>query len=261
MRKSLTNENSVKQFKTFLKRENIKKNFDIDDVAIMLSLRKDMQDSHQTCKIYWCNKEITYEKIQSYLRKKKTTEAQVLAKAKIPNPIPPYIVVEVLPCNVEASDPLSHPLPDQSESAFLGTLSTGSLAVERSPDGSRHPRRTACVACRKSKAKCDFSGEWSSSRKVDLVTYGSIDGEGSSAPSCIRCRREQKDCVVRQPRRKKTPPVTRRVGKRKRRLSVTPTPSSLSGTSSPIDRHPVPESEDASFTDLGGDSFSVDDSL
>jgi hypothetical protein len=251
----------VKQFKTFLKRENIKKNFDIDDVAIMLSLRKDMQDSHQTCKIYWCNKEIAYAKIQLYLRKKKITEAQVLAKARIPKPIPPYIVVEVLPRNVEASKPLPDPSPDRPESPFLGSLSTGSLAVERPPDGLRHPRRTACVACRKSKAKCDFSGEWASSRKIALVTYGSTDGEGSSVPSCIRCRREHKDCVVRQSRRKKTPPVTRRVGKRKRRLSATPASSSTSGTSSSIDRYPMPESEDANFTNLLGEAnFGVDDS-
>jgi hypothetical protein len=91
----------------------MKKNFDINDIAIMLSLWKDMQDRHQTCKIYWCNKEISYAKIQSYLRKKKITEAQVLAKAKIPNPIPPYIVVDVLPRNVEASEPLPDPSPDR----------------------------------------------------------------------------------------------------------------------------------------------------
>ena len=227
----------------------------------MLSLRKDMQDSHQTCKIYWCNKEIAYAKIQLYLRKKKITEAQVLAKARIPKPIPPYIVVEVLPRNVEASNPLPDPSPDRPESPFLGSPSTGSLAVERPPDGLRHPRRTACVACRKSKAKCDFSGEWASSRKIALVTYGSTDGESSSVPSCIRCRREHKDCVVRQSRRKKTPPVTRRVGKRKRRLSATPASSSTSGTSSSIDRYPMPESEDAHFTNLLGEAnFGVDDS-
>jgi hypothetical protein len=150
----------VKQFKTFLKRENIKKNFDIDDVGIMLSLRKDMQDNHKICKIYWCNKEIPYAKIRSYLRKKKITEAQVLVKAKIPEPIPSHIVVEALPRNVEASDgTFTYPSLDQPEPVFLGPLSTGSLAAERPPDGSRHPRRTACVACRKSKAKCDFSGE------------------------------------------------------------------------------------------------------
>lgn len=251
----------MKQFKTFLKRENIKKNFDIDDVGIMLSLRKDMQDSHKTCKIYWCNKEITYAKIQSYLGEKKITEAQVLAKAKIPKPIPSYIVVEVLPRNMEASEPLSYPSPDQPESVFPGALSTGSLAVERPPDGLRHPRRTACVGCRKSKAKCDFSGEWASSHKIDLVAYGSTDGEGSSATSCIRCRREHKDCIVRQSRRKKTPPVTRRVGKRKRGLSATPASSSTSGTSSSIDRYPMPESEDANFTNLlGGANFGIDDS-
>jgi len=251
----------VKQFKTFLKRENIKKNFDIDDVGIMLSLRKGMQDSHNTCKIYWCNKEITYAKIQSYLRKKKITEAQVLAKAKIPKPIPNYIVVEVLPRNVEASEPLPYPSPDLPESVLLGTLSTVSLAAERPSDGLRHPRRTACVACRKSKAKCDFSGEWASSREIDLVAYGSIDGEGSSTTSCIRCRREHKDCVVRQSRRKKTPPVTRRVGKRKRGPSATPASSSPSGTSSSVDRYPIPESEDANFTNLlGGVNFGIDDS-
>jgi hypothetical protein len=252
----------VKQFKTFLKRESIKKNFDIDDVGIMLSLRKDMQDSHKTYKIYWCNKEVTYAKIQSYLRKKKITEAQALAKAKIPKPIPSYIVVEVLPRNVEASDrTFTNPLPDQPESVFLGGLSTSSLAVEPPPVGSRHPRRRACVACRKSKAKCDFSGEWAPSRGIDLVTYGSADGEASSAASCIRCRREHRDCVVRQSRRKKTPPVTRRVRKRKRRLSATPASSSTSGTSSSIDRYPIPESEDANFTHLlGGVNFGVDDS-
>jgi hypothetical protein len=251
----------VKQFKTFLKRESIKKNFDIDDVAIMLSLRKDMQDSHQTCKIYWCNKEITYAKIQLYLRKRKTTEAQVLAKARIPNVIPPYIVVEVLPRNVEASEPLPNSTPGRPEPPFLGTLSAGPLAVEGSPDGSRYPRRTACVACRKSKAKCVFSGEWASSREIALVTYGSTDGEGSSASSCNRCRREHKDCVVRQSRRKKTPPVTRRVGKRKRRLSTTPGSSSTSGTFSSIDRYPMPESEDTNFSNiLGGANFGVDDS-
>jgi hypothetical protein len=226
----------------------------------MLSLHKDMQDSHQTCKIYWCNKEITYAKIQLYLRKRKTTEAQVLAKAGIPKAIPPYIVVEVLPRNVEASESLPDSAPDRPESPFLGTLSTGPLAIERSLDGSRHPRRTACVACRKSKAKCDFSGEWASSRKIALVTYVNTDGEGSSTSSCIRCRREQKDCVVRQSRRKKTPPVTRRVGKRKRRLSTTPGSSSTSGTFSSIERYPMPESEDANFTNLlGGANFGVDD--
>src|SRR5271155_463161 len=101
----------------------------------MLSLRKDMQDSHKTCKIYWCNKEITYAKIQSYLRKKKFTEAQVLAKAKILKPIPSYIVIEVLPRNVEASEPLLYPSPDLPESDLLGTLSTVSLAVDRPSDG------------------------------------------------------------------------------------------------------------------------------
>jgi hypothetical protein len=226
----------------------------------MLSLRKDMRDSHQTCKIYWCNKEITNAKIQLYLRKKKTTEAQVLARARIPKAIPPYIVVEILPRNVEASEPLPDPSPERPEPPFLGTPSTGPLTVERSPDGSRHPRRTACVACRKSKAKCDFNGEWASSHQIALVTYGSTDGEGSSA-SCIRCRRENKDCVVRQSRRKKTPPATRRVGKRKRRLSTTPGSSSTSGTFSSTDRYPMPESEDANFTNLlDGANFGVDDS-
>src|SRR3954467_11343180 len=73
-----------------------------------------------------------------------------------------------------------------------------------------------------------------SGRKASLVSYGSIDGEGSNAPSCIRCRREHKGCIVRQPRRKKNPPVARRVGKRKRRLSATPASSSTSGRLVPL---------------------------
>lgn len=88
------------------------------------------------------------------------------------------------------------------------------------------------------------------------------DGDGSSAPSCIRCRQEHKDCVVRQPRRKRTPPVTRRSGKRKRGPSTTPEASSTSGTTASIDVYHVADDEEEAFVDLvDGVNFGSDDSV
>lgn len=99
-------------------------------------------------------------KIQSYLRKKKLTEAQVLAKAKIPDPLPSYIVVEVLSRNTEAPESLPNPSVNHPDTGFPGTVESGLPATRRSSDRAGHPQRRACVACRRIKAKCDFSGEW-----------------------------------------------------------------------------------------------------
>jgi hypothetical protein len=253
--------NSTKQYKTYLKREHIKKNFDIDDVRIMVSLRRDLEDRGQTYKIYWCGKEITEAKIQSYLRKKKLTEAQVLAKAKIPDPLPSYIVVEVLSRNTEVPESLPNPSANQPDTSFLGPLFTGLPATGRSSDGAGHPKRRACVECRRSKAKCDFSGEWDPNGRIALVADGETDGDGSNARSCIRCRQEHKDCIVRQSRRKRTPPVTRRSGKRKRGLSPTPAASSTSETSTSVDPYNMADSESTTFANVvPGVNFGSDDS-
>lgn len=150
--------NSTKQFKGYLKRAHIMKNFNIDDVGIMLSLRKDVEDRGQRCKIYWCDKEVTQAKIESYLRKKKVTEAQVLAKATIPDPIPSHIVVEVFPLSAEASPTLPNASLDPHGSHLHPPLFPSPSMTGRPPPGPGHPRRRACVACRRSKAKCDFSG-------------------------------------------------------------------------------------------------------
>lgn len=223
------------------------KNFNIDDVGIMLSLRKGVEGRGERCKIYWCDKEITPAKIESYLRKKKVTEAQVLTTAKIPDPIPSHIVVQILPNIAEALQALPSDSPDKQES---NVFAPSPPATARPPNGPGHPKRRACVACRRSKAKCDFSGEWDPILSVILFTDRQADGEGSSARSCIRCRQEHKDCVVRQSRRKRTPPVTRHSGKRKRGPSTTPEASSTSEMSPSIDPYHVADGEDANFLNL-----------
>lgn len=136
----------------------------------MLSLLRDAEERGQTCKIYWCDKTITLAKIQSYLRKKKVTESEVLAGVKTPYHVPSHIVVEVLPANAEAPEVLPSHSAGQPESSVLAPISTGSPETERSRDGSGYLKRRACVACRRIKAKCDFSGECEPIR-ISVLSY------------------------------------------------------------------------------------------
>jgi hypothetical protein len=240
------------------------KNFSRDDVGVMLSLRKDVEERGQRCKIYWCDKEITQKKIESYLRKTKATEAQILAKSKIPDPLPSHIVVKVLPDPAEAPPTLPNSPLDLHESNPQVPVCPGPASAGRPPNGPSPPKRRACVACRRSKAKCDFSGEQCPTPYdyPPSLADRHADGEGSSTASCIRCRQEGKDCVVRQSRRKRTWPVTRCSGKRKGRPSTTPEASSTSETStSTSPYHVAADSEDATFLNLAsGVNFGSDDS-
>jgi hypothetical protein len=125
----------------------------------MLSLRKDVEERGQRCKIYWCDKEITQEKIESYLRKTKATEAQILAKSKIPDPLPSHIVVKVLPHHADSPPALASSSLELHGSNLNAPVFPSPATAGRPPNGPGHPKRRACVACRRSKAKCDFSGE------------------------------------------------------------------------------------------------------